>query len=115
MDPANYCGIIITTVILKVTEHILNRRHNAILDKSQSSLQKGFTAGRSSIDAALILSECTAEIKNSHKPLIVAMLDAQKALRWWIMTRSSEDCIWMVLLVQTGCFCETCTLTSLLS
>ena len=74
-DPANYRGITVT----KVIEHILNRRHNTILEKSQSSLQKGFTPGRSSIDAALILSECIDEAKNSKKPLIVAMLDAQKA------------------------------------
>ena len=33
-DPANYHGITVTTVFLKVIEHILNRRHNTILDKS---------------------------------------------------------------------------------
>ena len=60
-------------------EHVLNQRQNAILDKSQSDLQEGFTAGHSSIEAALILSECIADAKNSKKPLIVAMLDAQKA------------------------------------
>ena len=78
-DPANYRGITVTTVLLKVIEHVLNIRHNAILDASQSRLQKGFTPGRSSIDAALILSECIAEAKNERKPLIVATLDAQKA------------------------------------
>ena len=78
-DPTNYRGITVTTVVLKVMEHILNRRHNTFLDKSQSSLQKGFTPGRSSIDAALILSECIDEAKNSKKPPLVAMLDAQKA------------------------------------
>ncbi|MEW8547407.1 MAG: reverse transcriptase domain-containing protein, partial [Candidatus Thiodiazotropha sp.] len=60
-------------------EHILNKRHNARLGESQSHLQKGFTAGSSSIDAALILSECIAEAKNMDKPLILATLDAQKA------------------------------------
>ena len=78
-NPANYRGITVTTVLLKVIEHVLNIRHNAILDASQSRLQKGFTPGRSSIDAALILSECIAEAKNERKPLIVATLDAQKA------------------------------------
>ena len=78
-DPANYRGITVTTVFLKVIEHVLNIRHNAILDASQSRLQKGFTSGRSSIDAALILSECIDEFKNKRKPLIVATLDAQKA------------------------------------
>ena len=60
-------------------EHILNGRHNVILDKSQSVLQKGFTSGGSSIDAGLILSECMSEAKNENKPLVVATLDAQKA------------------------------------
>ena len=78
-DPANYRGITVTTVVLKVIEHILNRRHNPILEKSQSVLQKGFSPGRSSMDAALILSECISEANNSKSPLIVAMLDAQKA------------------------------------
>ena len=78
-DPANYRGITVTSILLKVVEHIMNKRHNLILGESQSRLQKGFTAGSSSIDAALILSECIAEAKNSHKPLIVATLDAQKA------------------------------------
>ena len=44
-DPSNYHGITVTTVLLKVIEHILNGRHNVILDKSQSVLQKGFTSG----------------------------------------------------------------------
>ena len=78
-DPANYRGITVTTVLLKVIEHVLNIRHNAILDASQSRLQKVFTSGRSSIDAALILSECIDKAKNKRKPLIVATLDAQKA------------------------------------
>ena len=69
-------------------EYVLNQRQNAILDKSQTDLQEGFTAGHSSIEAALILSDA----KNSKKSLIVAMLEAQKAfdvldhdllLLWW--------------------------------
>ena len=77
-DPANYRGITVTTV-LKVIEHVLNIRHNAKLDALQLRLQKGFTPGRSAIDAALILYECIPEAKNECKPLIVATLDARKA------------------------------------
>ena len=55
----------------------MNKRHNLIIGESQSRLQKGFTVGSSSI-AALILSECIAEAKNTRKPLVVATLDAQK-------------------------------------
>ncbi|MEW8547096.1 MAG: hypothetical protein AB2693_26575, partial [Candidatus Thiodiazotropha sp.] len=47
-NPANYRGITVTSIILKVVEHILNKRHNARLGESQSHLQKGFTAGSSS-------------------------------------------------------------------
>ena len=45
-DPANYRGITMTSVLLKITEHIHNKRHNNILEKSQSQLQKGFTPAR---------------------------------------------------------------------
>ena len=76
-NPANYRGITVTSILLKIVEHILNRRHNAQLEKTQSHLQKGFTAGSTSIDAALILSECISEAKNMRKPLILATLDAQ--------------------------------------
>ncbi|MES9880512.1 MAG: reverse transcriptase family protein, partial [Sedimenticola sp.] len=78
-NPSNYRGITVTSVILKVLEHILNKRHNTILDKTQSKLQKGFTAGQSSIDAALIVSESLAEARNTRKPVILTTLDAQKA------------------------------------
>ena len=44
-DPSNDHGITVTKVLLKVIEHVLNIRHNAILDVSQSCLQKGFTLG----------------------------------------------------------------------
>ncbi|MES9904845.1 MAG: reverse transcriptase domain-containing protein [Sedimenticola sp.] len=78
-NPSNYRGITVTSVILKVLEHIVNKRHNLILDESQSKLQKGFTTGQSSMNAALILSESVAESKNIKKPLILTTLDAQKA------------------------------------
>ena len=63
-------------MLLNEVEHILSKRY---LEKIQSLPQKGFTTGSSSIDAALILSECTSEAKNVRKSLILATLDAQKA------------------------------------
>ena len=68
----------LTIAILNLTEQILNKRHNMILEKSQSLLQKGFTSAYSSVDAALILSECISKAKNMHKPLILATLVAKK-------------------------------------
>ncbi|MES9884558.1 MAG: reverse transcriptase family protein [Sedimenticola sp.] len=78
-NPSNYRGITVTSVIMKVLEHILNQRHNLILDQTQSKLQKGFTSGQSSMNAALILSETIAEAKNNKKPILLTTLDAQKA------------------------------------
>ena len=52
-NPGNYRGITVTPLILKVLEHILNARHNKILEESRSKLHKCFTSGSSSLNAAL--------------------------------------------------------------
>ena len=77
--PGNYRGITVTPVILKVLEHILNHRHNKILEPTQSWLQKGFTQGCSSLNAAVILTECIQESINTRQNLLLTTLDAQKA------------------------------------
>ena len=77
--PGNYRGITVTPVILKVLEHILNTRHNRILEPKQSGLQRGFTQGCSSLNAAVILTECIQESKNQGQNLLLTTLDAQKA------------------------------------
>ena len=77
--PGNYRGKTVTPVLLKVLEHILNIRHNKILDPTQSSLQRGFTQGCSSLNAAVILTECIQESKNTGQNLLLITLDAQKA------------------------------------
>ncbi|MEW8547538.1 MAG: reverse transcriptase family protein [Candidatus Thiodiazotropha sp.] len=78
-DPGNYRGITVTPVLLKVLEHVLNSRHNKILEETQSRLQKGFTSGCSSLNAAVILTECILESKNSKQGLLLTTLDTQKA------------------------------------
>ena len=78
-NPSNYLGISVTPVILKIIEHILSNRHNPNLQLTQSKLQKGFTEKTSSMNAAMILSECINESKLQKKPLYVAALDVQKA------------------------------------
>lgn len=60
-----------TPVILKILEHVLNERHNKILQPTQSKLQKGFTEGSSSMLAALILSECINEAKNTKTTMYI--------------------------------------------
>ncbi|MES9883383.1 MAG: reverse transcriptase family protein, partial [Sedimenticola sp.] len=78
-NPSNYRGITVTPVLLKILEQVLNNRHTRILDSNQSSLQKGFTPGMSSLNAAIILTECIKEAKHCKQQLIVTTLDAQKA------------------------------------
>ena len=78
-DPGNYRGITMTPVLLKVLEHDLNCRHNKILEETQSRLQKGFTSGCSSLNVAVILTECILESKNNKEGLILTTLDTQKA------------------------------------
>ena len=78
-NPGNYRGITVTPVILKVLEHVLNHRHNAILNPTQSRLQRGFTTGCSSLNASVIVTECIWESKNVKQNLHFTTLDAQKA------------------------------------
>lgn len=60
-------------------EHILNIRHNEILNPTQFKLQSGFTKGTSSINSALIVTECINEAKDERRPLHLVTIDAQKA------------------------------------
>ena len=55
-NPGNYRGITVTPVLLKILEHIINTRHNQIFMSIQSRIQKGFTPGCSSLNAAFILT-----------------------------------------------------------
>ena len=78
-DPGNYRGITVTPVLLKILEHILNARHNEIFLSTQSRLQRGFTEGCSSINAAVILTECVLESSNNKQDMWLTTLDTQKA------------------------------------
>ena len=78
-NPGNYRGITVTPIYLKIIEHIINARHNMIFQETQSRLQKGFTPGCSSLNAALKLSECILEARNNKQDLFVTTLDTQKA------------------------------------
>ena len=69
----------VTPVLLKILEHILNARHSQILMNTQSRLQKGFTPGCSSLNAAFILSECILESAMNKQDLFLTTLDTQKA------------------------------------
>ena len=78
-NPSNYRGISVTPILLKIIEHVLNTGHNPGFLETQSKLQKGFTEKTSSMNAAMILSECINESNFQKKPLYVAAFDVQKA------------------------------------
>ena len=80
-NPGNYRRItcIVTPVLLKILVHIINTRHNHICAPTQSRIQKGFTLGCSSLNAAFVLSECILEAANSKHDLFLTTLDTQKA------------------------------------
>ena len=78
-DPGNDRGITVTPVLLKVLEHILNFRHNRIMESTHSRLQKGFTKGWSSVNAAFILTEYINESVNNNDQLLLTTLYAKKA------------------------------------
>ena len=62
-----------------MVEHILNTRQKPLLESTQSALQKGFTEKTSSMNAAMVLSECINDSTYQKKPLFIAALDVQKA------------------------------------
>ena len=71
-----------TPVLLKTLEHILNSRHKVVFQETQFKLLKGFTAGCSSLIAALILSECIVEASNTKHDLFFITIDTyQKCIR----------------------------------
>ena len=78
-DPGNYRGITVTPVYLKILENILNACHIAIYQETQSLLQKWFTPGCSSLNDALILTECLPEAGNNKSDVFVTTLNTQKA------------------------------------
>ena len=78
-NPDNYRRITITMVVNKILEKILLDPLKDILAPSLNTLQRGFTPGTSSTNAALLLSEVIAEAGDNKEPLYTLYLDASKA------------------------------------
>lgn len=77
--PGNYRGITVTPIISKLLEATLQRHLDDILLPTQNRLQRGFTAKTSPLNAALLVSECLNEAKDSGTACALATLDAEKA------------------------------------
>ena len=74
-----YRGITVLPVLCKLIDSIIKARIVEQLDSTQSSLKRGFTAGTSPLNAALILEEARRESKDQKKPFIMVLLDAKSA------------------------------------
>ena len=66
-------------MLLKILERILNARHNEVFMSTQSRLQRGFTEGYSSLNAAVIFTECVLESTHNKQDSWITTLDTQKA------------------------------------
>ena len=66
-------------MIKKILEKILLHPIRSILNANINNLQRGFTAGSSATNTALLLSEALAEKKDLKHPMYVLFLDASKA------------------------------------
>ena len=79
LDAKYYRGITVLPVFCKLIDSINKAAIVEQLDSTQSSLQRGFTAGTSPLNAALILEEARRESKDQKKPFILLLLDAKSA------------------------------------
>ena len=79
VNPDNYRRITVTQMISKIMELIMKPDLTESIENRQNPMQKGFTAGTSSIIAALFITEAIAEAVDTKKTLYIAMLDASKA------------------------------------
>ena len=78
-DPNNYRRITITSIIGKIVEMHMMRHARPLLDKLQSRLQFGFSKGVSPLYAALMVTEITAEAKDTKSQLNLTFMDTSKA------------------------------------
>ena len=77
LDPNNSRGIVISPILAKVYEHLLNLREEST--DTTDPLQFGFIEGRSPTMASLITTEAVAEQLDLGSPVFIASLDTQKA------------------------------------
>jgi hypothetical protein len=78
-NPDIYRRITVTPISSKILEQIILPSIEQPMLHTQRSMQRGFTAGSSSTNTALIYTEALAEAADLRKPIYTAMLDASKA------------------------------------
>jgi hypothetical protein len=79
IQPSNYRGITINSIIGKVLEVVCLQRMLPTMRAHQSALQRGFTQKVSAMNAALLLMETVSEYRDSERNLTTIFLDVEKA------------------------------------
>ena len=79
LDAKNYRGITILPILSKVLESILRTRIEPNVERTQNSMQRGFTKHSSPMNCSLILEEYIRENKDLKKDTYIAFLDAKAA------------------------------------
>ena len=77
--PDNHRRITVAATTGKVLEKLVNPTIENSMETKQSIMQRGFTCGSSSSNAALLYTEALAEAADQGVPLYTTMLDASKA------------------------------------
>jgi hypothetical protein len=78
-NPANYRGITVTKIFIKIIQSILKSRVDIQIDQMQNPLQRGFTEAIPMLFAAFIASEVIIESSTNNDELLLLTLDAEKA------------------------------------
>ena len=91
LQPDSYRRITVTPVTGKLIEKTMLLDARPTLDAKQHKLQRGFSSGASSTNAAFIISEAISEAKDNKHSLFLQFLDARKAF----------DVVW-----HTGLLCS---------
>ena len=79
INPDHYRRITVTPITSKILEKLVNPSIELPLSTKKSLMQRGFTRGSSSANAAFMLTEAVADAADRTIPLYVTMLDASKA------------------------------------
>ena len=72
MDRGNYRGLKLTDHVMKLVEHVLERRINKMVDIDE--MQFGFVSGKSAIDALFIVRQLQEKYLAVKKPLLFSSI-----------------------------------------
>ena len=92
LDQGNYRSLKLTDHVMKLVEHVLERRIREMVDIDE--MQFGFVSGRSATNAVFIVRQLQEKYLAVKKPLFFVFVDLEKAFDrvphkviWWAMRK----------------------------